>query len=443
MRSTAPKEAAELEALETREWLESLDYVLQSGGPARVGRLLARLADHARRSGVKPQFTANTPYINTIPAAEQPPFPGSREIERRIKSLVRWNALAMVVKANKLEEGIGGHISTYASAATLYEVGLNHFFKGKGDDNDGDIIYFQGHAAPGIYARAFLEGRIGVEQLENFRRELKPGGGLSSYPHPWLMPDFWQFPTVSMGLGPILSIYQARFNRYLQHRGLKDTSDSRVWAFLGDGECDEPETLGAISLAAREKLDNLTWVINCNLQRLDGPVRGNGKVIQELEGIFRGAGWNVIKVVWGRHWDTLLQKDKDGILQALMDEVVDGEYQTYQSRGGAYIREHFFGKSPELLKMVEHLSDDEIMGLNRGGHDPYKVYAAYKQAVDTNDRPTVILAKTIKGYAFASVEGQNATHSAKKLASEELKGFRDRFGIPIPDDKLEEVPYYR
>ena len=344
MRSTAPKDAAELEALETREWLESLDYVLQSGGPARVGRLLALLADHARRSGVRPQFTANTPYINTISAAEQPPFPGSREIERRIKSLVRWNALAMVVKANKQEEGIGGHISTYASAATLYEVGLNHFFKGKGDDNDGDIIYFQGHAAPGIYARAFLEGRIGVEQLENFRRELKPGGGLSSYPHPWLMPDFWEFPTVSMGLGPICAIYQARFMRYLEDRGLKKRSDSKVWAFLGDGETDEPESLGAITLASREKLDNLIFVINCNLQRLDGPVRGNGQIIQELEAIFRGAGWNVLKVIWGSEWDALLEKDRDGLLVKRMGEVVDGEYQKYAVESGALRPAAFLGR---------------------------------------------------------------------------------------------------
>ena len=360
MRSTAPKDAAELEALETREWLESLDYVLQSGGPARVGRLLSRLADHARRGGVKLQFTANTPYINTISPAEQPPFPGSREIERRIKSLVRWNALAMVVKANKIEEGIGGHISTYASAATLYEVGLNHFFKGKGDDNDGDLIYFQGHAAPGIYARAFLEGRIGVEQLENFRRELKPGGGLSSYPHPWLMPDFWEFPTVSMGLGPICAIYQARFMRYLEDRGLKKRSDSKVWAFIGDGETDEPESLGAITLASREKLDNLIFVINCNLQRLDGPVRGNGQIIQELEAIFRGAGWNVLKVIWGSEWDALLEKDKDGVLVKRMGDVVDGEYQKYAVESGAYVRQQFWGADPRLLEMVKHLSDEQL-----------------------------------------------------------------------------------
>src|SRR5687767_8887496 len=444
MRSTAPKDAAELEALETREWLESLDYVLQSGGPARVGRLLALLADHARRSGVKLPFTANTPYINTISPAEQPPFPGSREIERRIKSLVRWNALAMVVKANKLEEGIGGHISTYASAATLYEVGLNHFFKGKGDDNDGDIIYFQGHAAPGIYARAFLEGRIGVEQLENFRRELKPGGGLSSYPHPWLMPDFWEFPTVSMGLGPICAIYQARFMRYLEDRGLKKRSDSKVWAFLGDGETDEPESLGAITLASREKLDNLIFVINCNLQRLDGPVRGNGQIIQELEAIFRGAGWNVLKVIWGSEWDALLDKDTDGLLVKRMGEVVDGEYQKYAVESGAYVRNHFWGTDPRLLQMVAHLSDEQLKKLTLGGHDPVKVFAAYKAAVEHKGQPTVILARTIKGYGIGEAgEGKNITHQPKKLNEDELKAFRTRFGIPIGDDEVSKAPFYR
>src|ERR671913_2360829 len=400
MRNTAPKDAAELEAIETREWLESLDYVLQSGGPARVTKLLRELSDHARRSGVKLPFTANTPYINTIPTPEQPPFPGSREIERRIKSLVRWNALAMVVKANKLEEGIGGHISTFASAATLYEVGFNHFFRGKGDRNDGDIIYFQGHAAPGIYARAFIEGRMTAEKLANFRRELAEGGGLSSYPHPWLMPDFWQFPTVSMGLGPIMSIYQARFNRYLEDRGLKKPSASKVWAFLGDGETDEPESLGAISLAAREKLDNLVWVINCNLQRLDGPVRGNGNIIQELEAIFRGAGWNVIKVLWGSDWDPLLAADKEGLLAQRMGEIVDGQYQKSAVESGAYFREHFFGGDPRLLDMVKHLSDDQLKRLRLGGHDPVKVYNAFKTAVEHKGQPTVVLARTIKGYGL-------------------------------------------
>src|SRR6267142_1119198 len=373
MRNTAPKDAAELEALETREWLQSLDYVLQSGGPARVSRLLRALADHARRNGVKQPFTANTPYINTISPAEEPPFPGSREIERRIKSLVRWNALAMVVKANKADDGIGGHISTYASAATLYEVGFNHFFKGKGDDHDG---------------------HISAAKLENFRRELKPGGGLSSYPHPWLMPDFWEFPTVSMGLGPICAIYQARFMRYLEDRGLKKRSDSKVWAFLGDGETDEPESLGAITLAAREKLDNLIFVINCNLQRLDGPVRGNGQIIQELEAAFRGAGWNVIKVLWGSEWDPLLEKDYDGLLVKRMGEVVDGQYQKYAVESGDYVREHFWGADPRLLDMVKHLSDDQLKKMTLGGHDPIKVYNGYKAATEHKGAPTVILSRT-------------------------------------------------
>src|SRR5688572_24910610 len=444
MRNTAPKNAAELEALETREWLESLNYVLQSGGPARVGRLLRDLSDHARSIGVKLPFSANTPYINTIPASEQPPLPGSREIERRIKSLVRWNALAMVVKANKQEEGIGGHISTYASAATLYEVGFNHFFKGKGDTHDGDIIFFQGHAAPGIYARAFLEGRIDVGRLENFRRELKEGGGLSSYPHPWLMPEFWEYPTVSMGLGPINAIYQARFMRYLEDRGLKKRSDSKVWAFLGDGETDEPESLGAITLASREKLDNLIFVINCNLQRLDGPVRGNGHIIQELEAIFRGAGWNVLKVIWGAEWDDLLEKDTEGLLVKRMGEVVDGEYQKYAVENGAYVRKHFWGADPRLLKMVEHLSDEQLKKLTLGGHDPIKVYAAYKAAMAHTGQPTVILARTIKGYGIGEAgEGKNITHQQKKLNDDELKAFRTRFGIPIADEEVAKAPFYR
>src|SRR5687767_8335406 len=444
MRNTAPVDAAEIEALETREWLESLDYVLQSGGSIRVSRLLRQLGDHARRSGVKPQFTANTPYINTISPADQPPFPGSREIERRIKSLVRWNALAMVVKANKADEGIGGHISTYASAATLYEVGLNHFFKGKGDDNDGDIIYFQGHAAPGFYARACLEGRIGVEKLENFRRELKPGGGLSSYPHPWLMPDFWEFPAVSKGRGPICSIYHARFMRYLEDRGLKKRSNSKVWAFIGDGETDEAESLGAITLASREKLDNLIFVINCNLQRLDGPVRGNGQIIQELEAIFRGAGWNVIKVIWGSEWDALLEKDRDGLLVKRMGEVVDGEYQKYAVESGEYIRKQFWGADPKLLDLVAHLSDEQLKKLTLGGHDPIKVYTAYKAAVEHTGQPTVILARTIKGYGIGEAgEGKNITHQQKKLNDDELKAFRTRFGIPIADDEVAKAPFYK
>jgi pyruvate dehydrogenase E1 component len=393
---------------------------------------------------VRLPFTANTPYINTIAPEEQPPFPGSREIERRIKSVVRWNALAMVVKANKLEEGIGGHISTYASAATLYEVAFNHFFRGKGKDHDGDIIYFQGHAAPGIYARAFLEGRIGVQQLENFRRELKAGGGLSSYPHPWLMPEFWEYPTVSMGLGPIQAIYQARFMRYLEDRGLKKRSDSKVWAFLGDGETDEPETLGAITLASREKLDNLIFVINCNLQRLDGPVRGNGQIIQELEAAFRGAGWNVIKVIWGSEWDPLLAKDHDGLLLKRMGEIVDGQYQKYAVESGAYVRQHFWGADPRLLDMVKHLSDEQLKKLTLGGHDPVKVYSAYKTAVEHTGQPTVVLARTIKGYGIGEAgEGKNITHQQKKLNEDELRAFRTRFGIPIGDDEVAKAPFYR
>src|SRR6186713_120908 len=444
MRNTAPKDAAEIEALETREWLESLDYVLQSGGPARVSRLLAALSVHARQNGVTQPFTANTPYVNTIPPADQPPFPGSREIERRIKSLVRWNALAMVVKANKLEDGIGGHISTYASAATLYEVGFNHFFKGKGDDHDGDIIYFQGHAAPGIYSRAFLEGRISQEQLVNFRREFATGGGLSSYPHPWLMPEFWEFPTVSMGLGPICAIYQARFMRYLEDRGLKNRSDSKVWAFLGDGETDEPESLGAITLASREKLDNLIFVINCNLQRLDGPVRGNGQIIQELEAVFRGAGWNVIKTLWGSEWDELLERDHEGLLVRRMGEVVDGEYQRYVVEDGAYLRKHFWGTDPRLLDMVRHLSDDDLKKLRVGGHDPVKVFNAYRAAVTHQGGPTVILARTIKGYGLGEAgEGKNVTHQQKKMNERDLIHFRDRFGIPISDDRIADAPFYR
>ena len=444
MRNIAPKDADERQSLETREWLESLDYVLQSGGPARVTRLLTDLVDHASRNGVRQPFTANTPYINTIPASQQPPLPGSREIERRIKSVVRWNALAMVVKANRADDGIGGHISTFASAATLYEVGFNHFFRGKGDDHDGDIIFFQGHAAPGIYARAFVEGRISAALLENFRRELRPGGGLSSYPHPWLMPDFWEFPTVSMGLGPICAIYQARFMRYLEDRGLKKRTDAKVWAFIGDGETDEPESLGAITLASRETLDNLIFVINCNLQRLDGPVRGNGQIIQELEAVFRGAGWNVLKVIWGSEWDALLEKDHDGLLVKRMGEVVDGEYQKYAVESGAYLRQHFWGRYPKLLEMVDHLSDEQLKKLTLGGHDPVKVHAAYAAAVRATGHPTVILARTIKGYGIGeSGEGKNVTHQQKKLNEDELREFRTRFGIPIGDDEIATAPFYR
>jgi len=433
-----------IEQLENEEWLYSLDYVLQHGGPKRVIEILRNLQVRAHKAGVELPFTANTPYINTIPREKQPPFPGDREIERRIKSIIRWNAMAMVVRANKLGSGVGGHISTYASAATIYEIAFNHFFKGKGEALDGDQIFFQGHASPGIYARAFLEGRLSVEQLENFRRELNPKGGLSSYPHPWLMPNFWEFPTVSMGLGPIMAIYQARFNRYLEDRGLKDTSNQKVWAFLGDGETDEPETLGAITLASREKLDNLVFVINCNLQRLDGPVRGNGKIIQELEAAFRGAGWNVIKVVWGSDWDPLLDKDEHGKLVNRMGEVVDGEYQKYSVESGNYIRQHFFGKDPELIEMVNHLTDEQIRKMKRGGHDPEKVFAAFKTAVEHKGQPTVILAKTIKGYGLGeSGEGKNITHQQKKLNEDELREFRTRFGIPISDDEVAKAPFYK
>lgn len=430
--------------IEIHEWLESLDYVIQSGGADRVRTLLRQLQVHAQKSGISIPFTANTPYINTIPVEDQPPYPGSREIERRIKSIIRWNAMVMVVRANRTESGIGGHISTYASAATLLEVGFNHFFRAGGENNDGDIIFFQGHASPGIYARAFLEGRISETELINFRRELQPEGGLSSYPHPWLMPGFWQFPTVSMGLAPIMAIYQARFNEYLADRGLKDTKNSKIWAFLGDGETDEPEALGAITLASREKLDNLIFVINCNLQRLDGPVRGNGKIIQELEATFRGAGWNVIKLIWGGDWDPLIASDHDGVLIRRMEETVDGEYQKYTVESGQYTRQHFFGKDPRLLKLVEGLSDEQIRKLKRGGHDPDKVYAAYKAAVEHRGSPTVIIAKTVKGYGMGeSGEGKNITHQQKKLNEDEMRDFRSRFGIPISDKEVAEEAFYK
>ena len=444
MRNIAPKDDPELERAETREWLDSLDYVIHQDGPARTSHLLAALERHARRSGVALPFTANTPYVNTIRAEAQVPLAGSQEIERRIKSLIRWNALAMVVKANRQSEGIGGHISTYASAATLLEVGFNHFFRAKGPNGEGDLIYFQGHASPGIYARAFLEGRLTANALENFRHELRPEGGLSSYPHPWLMPDFWEFPTVSMGLSPIMAIYQARFMRYLEDRGLKAASDSKVWAFLGDGETDEPEALGAITLASREKLDNLIFVVNCNLQRLDGPVRGNGQIIQELEAAFRGAGWNVIKVIWGSDWDPLLANDHDGLLAKRMGETVDGQYQKYAVESGRYIREHFWGADPRLLEMVKHLSDDQLGRLRLGGHDPIKVYNAYRAAVAHTGAPTVILARTIKGYGLGEAgEGKNITHQQKKMNEDELRAFRTRFGIPISDQQLKDMPFYR
>jgi pyruvate dehydrogenase E1 component len=429
---------------EIREWLDSFEYVLESEGNERAVELLRTLQQYAAQRGVLLPTTANTPYVNTVSVDRQPAYPGNRELERRIKSLIRWNAMAMVVRANRLEDGIGGHISTFASVATLYEVAFNHFLRGPEHESGGDVVYFQGHAAPGNYARAFLEGRLTARQLENYRRELQPGGGLSSYPHPWLMPDFWQFPTVSMGLGPIQAIYQARFMRYLENRGLIPRTDRKVWAFLGDGETDEPETLGSISLAARESLDNLIFVVNCNLQRLDGPVRGNGKIIQELEAVFRGAGWNVIKVIWGSEWDHLLEKDETGLLVKRMEEVVDGQYQKYSVESGAFIRQDFFGKYPELLKLVEHLSDEELPRLKRGGHDPVKVYAAYKAAVEHQGSPTVILAKTIKGYGLGEAgEGKNITHQQKKLNEEELRRFRDRFGISVSDDAVKEAPFYR
>lgn len=441
---TRQKELFDLEAIETREWLESLEHVLQEGGPDRVVRLLRELALYATRKGVKIPFTANSPYINTIPVEDQLPYPGNREIERRIKSLVRWNAMAMVVRANREDDGIGGHISTYASAATLYEVAFNHFFRGPDHECGGDLVYFQGHASPGVYSRAYVEGRLSRKQLENFRRELQPSGGLSSYPHPWLMPEFWQFPTVSMGLGPITAIYQARFNRYLESRGLIPETDAKVWAFLGDGEMDEPESTGSISLAAREGLDNLIFVVNCNLQRLDGPVRGNGKIIQELEALFRGAGWNVIKVIWGSEWDHLLEKDQDGLLVKRMEEAVDGEYQKYSVETGAFIRDDFFGKYPELRKLVEHLSDEELRRLKRGGHDPVKLYTAYNAAVNHKGSPTVILAKTVKGYGLGEAgEGKNITHQQKKLNEAELRHFRDRFGVPISDEAVSKAPFYK
>jgi pyruvate dehydrogenase E1 component len=434
-----------LEVLETREWLDSLDYVLATGGAERAGRLLQQLQLHARRAaGVNLPFTATTPYQNTISVRQQAPFPGSQEMERRIKSLVRWNAMAMVVRANRVESGIGGHISTYASAATLYEVAFNHFLRARTETGDRDIVYFQGHATPGMYSRAFLEGRLPKEKLENFRRELKPGGGLSSYPHPWLMPDFWEFPTVSMGLGPIQSIYHARFIKYLENRGLKTSTGGKVWAFLGDGEMDEPESLGSITLASREKLDNLIWVINCNLQRLDGPVRGNGKIIQELEAIFRGAGWNVIKVIWGSDWDSLIQNDRDGLLVRRLGEVTDGQYQKFFVESGAYFRQNLFGTDPRLLRMVEHLSDEQLARMRLGGHDPIKVHAAYKAAVEHTGSPTLVLAKTIKGYGLGEAgEGKNITHQQKKLNEDELRMFRSRFGIPIPDEELHDAPFYR
>ena len=428
---------------ETREWLDALESVLEREGPTRANFLLDRLVDKARSHGAYIPYNANTAYLNTIPHTQEERSPGDAELEHKIRSLVRWNAMAMVLRANKESSELGGHIASFASAATLYDVGFNHFFRAANDNFRGDLVYFQGHSAPGIYARAFLEGRISEEQMNHFRQEVG-GKGLSSYPHPWLMPDFWQFPTVSMGLGPIMAIYQARFMRYLNDRGITQPQGRKVWAFMGDGEMDEPESLGAISLAGREKLDKLVFVINCNLQRLDGPVRGNGKIIQELESAFRGAGWNVIKVIWGSYWDPLFMRDKTGILLRRMEECVDGEYQAFKSQDGAFVRKHFFGKYPELLDMVSHMLDDDIWRLNRGGHDPHKLYAAYAAAMKHKDEPTVILAKTVKGYGMGEAgEGQNITHQQKKMGTASIKAFRDRFDVPIPDDKLEEMPFYR
>ncbi|MEY4174222.1 MAG: pyruvate dehydrogenase component, partial [Actinomycetota bacterium] len=436
---------------ETLEWLDSLDAVIDTHGKTRARFLLSKLLERARASQVSFPATVSTPYVNTIPREAEPWFPGDEFIERRIRRFVRWNAAMMVVRANYRADGIGGHLSTFASSAALYEIGFNHFFRGKDDGNAGDHVYFQGHAAPGIYARAFLERRLGVDDLDHFRREIgRDGAGLSSYPHPRLMPDFWEFPTVSMGLGPLTALYQARFNRYLMNRELDDTSQSRVWAFLGDGECDEPETLGALTLASREKLDNLIFVVNCNLQRLDGPVRGNGKIIQELEAVFRGAGWNVIKVIWGSRWDELLAKDKDGVLLNQMNTTVDGQFQRYGVEGGAYIRDHFFGPDPRLRQMVAHLSDSDLQNLPRGGHDYRKLFAAYKAAVENlgSGAPTVILCKTIKGWTLGpEIEGRNATHQIKKMNTEQLKSLRDRLNLrdEIPDSALEDdgVPYFR
>jgi pyruvate dehydrogenase E1 component len=433
----------DIDQQETQEWLESLDSVLENEGTERAHFLLETMVDKARRSGAYLPYNATTGYVNTIPVHLQQKLPGDPTMERKIRALIRWNAIMTVLRANEKSPGVGGHIASFQSAATLYDVGLNHFFRAANENFGGDCIYFQGHSSPGIYARAYLEGRISEEQLDNFRQETG-GGGLSSYPHPWLMPDFWQFPTVSMGLGPLAGIYQARFLKYIHDRGIADTSDRKVWVFCGDGEMDEPESLGAISLATREKLDNLIFVINCNLQRLDGPVRGNGKIIQELEADFRGSGWNVLKVIWGSYWDPLLAMDKDGLLKKRMEECVDGEYQNFKAKGGAYTREHFFGKYPELKEMVAAMSDEDIWRLNRGGHDPHKVYAAYAAATQHKGQPTVILAKTVKGYGMGEAgEGQNITHQQKSMDIASLKAFRDRFDLPLSDEQVESLSYYK
>jgi len=444
MHQKVNERVVDLNPQETAEWLEALDQILDDAGPNRAAYLLEQLTDRARQNGADLPNLLSTPYTNTIHPEEEVSYPGDRAMERRIKSLIRWNAMAMVVRQNKYDAGIGGHISTYASLATLLEVGFNHFFHATYGDQPGDLVYFQGHASPGVYARAYLEGRLTEEHLKNFRHELREHPGLSSYPHPWLMPNFWNFPTVSMGIAPINAIYQARFMRYMENRGLIPPTPRHVWAFLGDGEMDEPESMGSITLASREKLDNLIFVVNCNLQRLDGPVRGNGKVIQELEAAFRGAGWNVIKLIWGGDWDSLLARDTTGLLQRRMGEVVDGEYQTFITKDGAYIRKNFFGKYPELLDLVSHLSDDELMRLRRGGHDPRKVYNAYKTAAETTGQPTVILAHTIKGYGLGEAgEGRNITHQQKKLNEQEIEHFRSRFEIPIPDEAARNAAFYR
>ena len=435
---------ADIDAVETEEWLEALDAVVENDGPRRAHDLVERVVERARHKGAAIEYVGPTPYVNTIHVDDEPPLPGDPAMERRVRSLVRWNAIAMILRANRESSELGGHIASYQSAALLYEIGFNHFWRAPSKEHGGDLVYIQGHSSPGVYARAFLEGRLTEEQLDGFRQEVSREGGLSSYPHPWLMPDFWQFPTVSMGLGPIMAIYQARFARYLQDRGISQTAKRKVWCFLGDGETDEPESLGAIALAGREKLSNLVFVVNCNLQRLDGPVHGNGKIIQELETIFRGAGWNVIKVIWGDRWDPLLAEDHDGLLVRRMEEAVDGEYQTYKARDGAYVREKFFGAYPELAERVADMSDEEIWALNRGGHDARKVYAAYAAAQEASRRPTVILAKTIKGYGMGVAgEGQNITHQQKKMNEEALQAFRDRFELEISDDEVADISYHR
>ena len=438
-----PKKENDLDPQETQEWVEAMEAVVERDGFERAQFLLRELADHAVLSGVGSPYSASTPYLNTIPPELEVRSKGDQELEHKIRSIIRWNAVVMVMRANRDSSDLGGHIASFASSATLYDVGFNHFWQAAGKDHGGDLVFFQGHSAPGIYARAFVEGRLTEEQMDNFRRE-SDGKGVPSYPHPWLMKDFWQFPTVSMGLGPIMAIYQARFLKYLHNRGLADTTGRKVWAFLGDGETDEPQSLGAIGLASRENLDNLIFVINCNLQGLDGPVRGNGKIIQELEGDFRGAGWNVIKVIWGSYWDPLLAKDTEGFLRKRMDEAIDGEYQAFKAKGGAYTRAHFFGKYPELLEMVSNMSDEDIWRLNRGGHDPHKIYAAYHSAVSHTGQPTVILAKTVKGYGMGgSGEAINITHSQKKMKIDDLKSFRDRFQVPISDKEVEQMSFYR